>query len=61
VQEAMADDVIPVEIGYLTYPKIPNRRTPFFKEENFSFFEDTKNSSRIIKLPPLNHRSDREY
>jgi len=40
-------------------------RTAFLKEENFSFFEDTKNDPRIIKLLPLNHRnkyrSNREY
>jgi len=49
-----------------TNPKIPFiGRTPFLKEEIFSFFdEDTKNGPRIILLLPLNHRNDyrdREY
>jgi len=40
-------------------------QTPFFQEENFSLFEVTINGPTIIKLLPLNHRtdwpSDREY
>jgi len=40
-------------------------RTLFLKEENFSFFKDTKNGPRIIKLLPLNarndYRNDQEY
>jgi len=31
-------------------------KTPFFQEEDFSFFESSKNGPKIITLLPLNHR-----
>jgi len=33
-------------------------RTPFLKEENLQFFEDTKNGPTTITLLPLNHLID---
>jgi len=43
----------------------PIGETPFFQEENFSFFEGSNNGPTIISLLPLNHRiafrGDSEY
>ena len=41
-----------------SYRKIPNRSNPIFQEENFSFFEDSKNVPTIITLLPLTRRID---
>jgi len=30
----------------------------FLKEENFDFFEDTKNGPTIMTLPPPSHHND---
>ena len=50
---------------WFRYRKIPNRSNPIFEEENFSFFEDSKNGPTTITLLSLNHcidfRGDSEY
>jgi len=38
--------------------KCPIGQTPFFQEEEFSFFEGNKLGPTIITLLPLNHRID---
>ena len=43
---------------YTYIDNIPNRSNSICQEENFSFFEDSKNDPTIITLLPLNHSFD---
>jgi len=43
---------------WYSYRKIPNWSNPIFQEENFSFFEDSRNGPTIITLLPLTHCID---
>jgi len=43
---------------WYSYRKIPNLSNSIFQEENFSFFEDSKNVRIIITLLPLTRRID---
>jgi len=40
----------------MTIVKCPIGQTPFFQEEDLSFFESSQNDPTVITLLPLNHR-----
>ena len=50
---AVLTKIMNVKIGKYAIGQIP-----FFQEENFSFFDDSKNGPTLITLLPINHRID---